>query len=39
MAFRFDVPIGDMARKKVLTDIVGLVVGSLVEAGGGRRTG
>lgn len=40
MALRFDVPIGDIARGKGLTDIVGLAVGNLVEAGGGdRRTG
>lgn len=40
MAIRFDIPIGDMARKNGLTDIVGLVVGNLVEArGGDHRTG
>lgn len=40
MALRFNVPIGDMARERGLTGIVGRVVGSLVEAeGGDRRTG
>lgn len=39
MALRFDDPIVDVARKDGLTDIVGLVVGNLVEAAGDRRTG
>lgn len=38
MALRFDDPIGDVARKNGLTDIVGLVVGNPVEAED-RRTG